>query len=98
MATKAVERIYKTGTALKRTVRVSYPAGRGKVVLRSELNWDKDVEPVAVSEDGNTSTFEFAADQPFLYFKPCLVRGGAFHWSVGPNNLLLMSEKDERVV
>jgi predicted alpha/beta superfamily hydrolase len=67
------------------------------VVLRTEQDWDKDIEPVSVSDEGNTSTFHLQADQPFLYFKACLVQGGKHHWSMGPNKLLLMGEDDKRV-
>jgi predicted alpha/beta superfamily hydrolase len=67
------------------------------MVLRTEQDWDRDVEPVAVSEDGNVSTFALEADQPFLYFKPCLVEGGATHWAVGPDKLVIMTEKDARI-
>ena len=67
------------------------------MVLRTERDWDKDVEAVAVSDDGNTSTFQLEADQPFLYFKPCLIQNGTRLWAVGSNNLLLMGEKDDRV-
>lgn len=90
------ERLYKTRTILKRSLRVSYPAGNGRLVLRTEKDWDRNLEPVEISSDGNTSTFHVVADQPYLYFKPCLVRDGGTHWSTGPNNLLLMSEKDHR--
>ncbi|HQR41584.1 MAG TPA: alpha/beta hydrolase-fold protein, partial [Gemmatales bacterium] len=31
------------------------------------------------------------------YFKPGLIKNGTFHWAVGSNNLLLMTEKDQRV-
>ena len=82
-----------------RTLRVAYPAGRGKIILRTELDWNKDVEPLSVSEDGNTLTFELSINQPFLYFKPCLIdENGEYHWSIGANKLLLMEEKDLRVV
>ena len=91
------KRLYTTRTVLQRTLRVSYPAGNGRLVLRTEQDWEKNIEPVAVSEDGNTSTFQLQADQPFLYFKPCLVRNGEFHWSAGPNKLLLMAEEDQRI-
>ena len=93
----AKERLYKTGTTLERTLRVAYPAGSGRLVLRTELDWEKDIEPDTVSDDGNTSTFTVRADQPFLYFKPCLVAGQQRHWSVGPNKLLLMAGDDQRV-
>ena len=93
-----VKRLYRTERTLTRTLRVAYPSGRGRMVLRTEQDWDRDVEPVAVREDGNVSTFALEADQPFLYFKPCLVEGGAKHWAVGPNKLVLMTEKDARVV
>jgi predicted alpha/beta superfamily hydrolase len=91
------ERLYKTGATLERTLRVAYPGGSGRIVLRTELDWDKDIEADAVSDDGNRSTFTVRADQPFLYFKPCLVSDRERHWSVGPNKLLLMAENDQRV-
>ena len=90
-------RLYRTEHVLKRTLRVAYPAGRGRMSLRTEQDWDRSLEPVAVSEDGNVATFELEADQSFLYFKPCLVEEGASHWAVGPNKLALMTEKDARV-
>jgi enterochelin esterase-like enzyme len=92
------ERLYRTSTVQQRTLRLAYPAGRGRIVLRTQMDWDKDVEPVSVSEDGNISTFKVAIDQPFLYFKPCLIDdNGEYHWSVGANKLLLMEEKDQRI-
>ena len=90
-------RLYTTRTTLERTLRVAYPAGSGRLTLRTEQNWEMDIEPLAVSDDGNTWTFVVRADQPFVYFKPYLVRDAARHWSVGPNKLLLMGEHDQRV-
>ncbi len=92
------KRLYRTERHLTRTLRVAYPAGRGRMVLRTELDWDRDVPPLAVSDDGNVSTFALEADQPFLYFKPCLVEEGARHWAVGPNKLVIMTEQDARIV
>ena len=83
MTTQRKERLYKTRTTLARTLRVSYPAGNGTIVLRTEQDWDRDIEPVSVSDDGNTSTFQLEADQPYLYFKPCLVQDGQVRWAVG---------------
>ena len=63
-------RLDKTETRLKRHLRVSYPSGNGNLVLRTEQDWDKDVEPVSLSDDGTTWTFELEADQPFLNSRP----------------------------
>ena len=83
--------MYETETLLRRQLRVRYPAGHGRMVLRTELDWDRDLEPVAVSDDGETSTFALEAKKPFLYFKPCLKSGGEALWAVGPNLLALMT-------
>ena len=97
MATK--EKLYKTTTTLKRSLRIAYPAGRGKMILRTEQDWNKDIEPVLVSGDGTVSTFEIEANEPFLYCKPCLVTDdGSVHWSMGSNKLVLMEEEDQRIM
>lgn len=87
-------RLYKTDAPLKRTLRVCYPAGGGHLTLRTELDWDRSIEPVAVSDDRQTWTFDVEADQPFVYFKPVLTEAGSDHWAVGPNSLLLMAQPD----
>ena len=79
------------GVARKR-IQVHYPAGQGRMVLRTELDWDLDVEPTEVSDDGATSTFVLEAGRPFLYLKPCLRNGDdAPRWAVGPNLLALLT-------
>ena len=97
MSTRGKTRLYTTERTLTRTLRVAYPAARGGMVLRTEKDWDANLEPVAVSDDGTVSTFELEADQPFLYFKPCLVESGSTHWALGPNKLAIMTEPDVRV-
>ena len=82
---------YETKMLLRRRIRVRYPAGEGSIVLRTELDWDRDLEPVVVEDDGTTSTFELEARKPFLYFKPCLRKEGQRRWAVGPNRLVLMT-------
>ena len=42
----------------KRTLRVCYPPGEGKLVIRTELDWELNIHPIAVSSDGSTATFE----------------------------------------
>ena len=84
--------------SFKRKVRVCYPAETGTLVLRTDLDWERDIDPVAKSSDGNTATFEIEAQQPFVYFKPCLIKNGGMHWAVGTNNLLIMAGEENRVV
>jgi len=33
--------MYKTETLLRRQLRVRYPAGRGQMALRTEMDWDR---------------------------------------------------------
>ena len=66
MSKDTKSKLYKTQTLLKRRLRVAYPGGNGRMVLRTEQDWDKDVAPIETSDDGSTWTFELEADQPFL--------------------------------
>jgi predicted alpha/beta superfamily hydrolase len=92
-------RLYKTHKVIQRKLSIAYPVGKGRIVLRTEQDWDKTIEAIHSGEVGNISTFLIEADQPFLYFKPCLVEEDeTFHWAVGANKLLLMEEKDQRVM
>ena len=84
--------------SFKRKCRVCYPPGTGKLVIRTELDWERNVHPSALSSDGSTATFEIEAQQPFVHFKPCLIKNSVLHWAVGTNNLLIMSGDDTRVV
>jgi predicted alpha/beta superfamily hydrolase len=65
-------------------------------VLRTELDWNKDIEPTAITA-GGVSTFEVQAYHPFLYFKPCLLQNGQLHWAKGDNQLLIMTEDERRI-
>ena len=86
-----------TRRIFERTLRVSYPVEAGRLVLRTERDWNRNINPIAISDDGNTFTFRLRGKQPFLYFKPCLLRDRKFRWALGPNKLLLMTETDRRV-
>jgi enterochelin esterase-like enzyme len=90
--------MYQTRTLLRRKLRVRYPKGEGRIVLRTELDWDRDLEPTTVSRDGTTSTFTLAAKQPFLYFKPVLHAADGVRWAVGANMLVLMTAQGMRDV
>lgn len=89
-----MEAIYKTETLLHRELRVRYPVKDGsRIVLRTELDWDKDVEPESVTDKGQTSIFNLECNRPFLNFKALLKSGDQNQWSVGRNNLALMTHQ-----
>ena len=86
--------IYKTETLLRRHLRVCYPVEKGsRIVLRTEMDWDKNVEPESVAEGGQTSIFTLECKKPFLYFKVLLQTGNQYQWSVGENLLALMTQQ-----
>lgn len=81
----------------RRTLRVRYPLTAGSMLLRTQHDWNQDLQPDRVDEDGTLFTFTVEADKPFLYVKPCLRVGQALHWAGGANTLVLMFEPDLRI-
>jgi predicted alpha/beta superfamily hydrolase len=69
----------------KQTIRVIYPAEDERIVLRTEQDWDRNIEPVG--RTGSVSEFSIETKRPYFYFKPVLLRGDASHWSRGENFL-----------
>lgn len=68
-------------------VRVHYPRNGGRIVLRTDENWERDIAPVSISSDGASHDFVLYSPRPYLYFKPVLVSGERTRWSVGANCL-----------
>jgi len=66
-------------------VRVHYPLTSGRMVLRTEDDWDKDVLPTDETE--NTFDFVLERERSFRYFKPVVVDGDDTRWAQGPNAL-----------
>jgi predicted alpha/beta superfamily hydrolase len=86
--------MYKTEKTLRRQLRVRYPVEAGtRLVLRTELDWDNDLEPESTSDNGQTATFTLECKKPFVYFKPGLRSGDKFQWCPGPNLLALMTHQ-----
>jgi hypothetical protein len=57
--------------SFRRTLRVVYPLAEGRIALRTEADWEKDIEPDETDGRG-TFTFTVESEKPFLYFKPVL--------------------------
>lgn len=78
------------GSALRRRpLRVIYPVSEGRIVLRTESDWEEDLEPRRVVE-GQRHEFEVSAPSPILHYKPCLRLGDTLLWSQGANKLLFL--------
>jgi predicted alpha/beta superfamily hydrolase len=70
-------------------VRVHYPITDGHIVLRSDSDWEKDIEATRVNAARHEWEFEIPSEAPFAYFKPLIVRQGERHWAKGDNYLAL---------
>ncbi len=70
-------------------IRIIYPLQQGRIVLRSEQDWDADIEANLVSDNGEIHEFNISYNLPCLQFKPCIRDGVQLHWSVGTNKLLI---------
>jgi predicted alpha/beta superfamily hydrolase len=82
-----------SGSASRRHLRVTvhYPPAKARLTLRTELDWQRDVEPVTVDHSTGRHEFELATDRPFLYFKPVWTERTETRWAVGPDYLVLAS-------
>jgi predicted alpha/beta superfamily hydrolase len=69
----------------RQIINVFYPAERAKIVLRTENDWDRNIEPTR-SDEGRAE-FLIETDRPFFYFKPILQQNGQPRWSRGENFL-----------
>ena len=69
----------------EQTVRVVYPKNGSRLALRTDNDWNVNVEP-GRSTDGDTH-FTVRTDRPYFYFKPVLIKDGDVRWSRGDNYL-----------
>lgn len=77
-------------------IQIHYPLTHGQMVLRTNLDWDLDVQPTHCSEDGQRTEFRISTDQPYIYFKPVWRGDDGLRWSAG-DNYLVVSEVREPV-
>lgn len=70
------------------------PAAGGRIVLRTDRDWDLTLEPAARNPEGTRFDFELPLEEPFLYYKPLLLREDEIHWAQGENQLLLRNGRD----
>lgn len=73
----------------KQLIRVIYPTDGGRIALRTEENWNADIEPRSVNQDACISEFWINTERPYFYFKPVLLNGDCVQWSRGENFLAI---------
>jgi predicted alpha/beta superfamily hydrolase len=71
----------------KQIIRVFYPADGAEIILRTEKNWDMNVEPLR--SDECAAEFLIESERPFFYFKPVLKHDDNMRWSRGENFLAI---------
>jgi hypothetical protein len=71
----------------KQLIRVVYPTDGGRIALRTEENWDRNIEAGSMRQNGRVSEFWIETERPYFYFKPVLLRDGVAIWSRGENFL-----------
>ena len=80
------------------TIIVRYPLDEGEMVLRTDADWDADVEPTSVDDDRTSFRFEVDTGQPFFYFKPCIRDGDGVTWPKSSEYLALVDAPRELIV
>ena len=71
----------------KQLIRVVYPTDGGRIALRTEENWNSNIEAHSVGRNGSLSEFWIRTERPYFYFKPVLVSDSSVQWSRGENFL-----------
>lgn len=69
---------------------VNYPLGARRLVLRTSLDWERDVLPVRSTP--TQAEFELEFSGPLLELKPCLEDGPTLRWSKGQNYVVSRHE------
>ncbi len=74
---------------------VNYPDRAPQLVLRSELDWERDVLPSSTS--ATQAWFDLEVPRHTLEFKVCLREGATLHWARGDNVVLTAHEPDRQL-
>jgi hypothetical protein len=75
------------GVVQKQVIRVNYPANSGRIGLRTDHNWDFNIEARSIGQSGGLSEFCVQTEHPYFYFKPVLLSENGVRWARGENCL-----------
>ena len=85
--------MYSLHEARELCLRVYYPNVSEQLVLRTDLDWDKDVLPIAIDRKDSFAEFKLETTHPFLYLKPCLQTTSGLLWATGANRLVVATRR-----
>jgi len=94
--TATAKQLYRLHETRSIRLRVHYPVELDKLVLRTDIDWDRDIPANTIDQEGSFAEFEFETQQPFVYLKPCLRRSSGVLWAIGPNNLIIATRDEVR--
>jgi predicted alpha/beta superfamily hydrolase len=78
---------HETRAMQRQLIRVVYPTDGGRIALRTEENWNSNIEAHSVGQNESLSEFWIRTERPYFYFKPVLVSDSSVQWSRGENFL-----------
>jgi hypothetical protein len=70
-------------------IRIHYPTNRGSIALRTEEDWDSNIQAHSIRQNGCVSEFQIETERPYFYCKPVLLCDGVTMWSRGENFLAI---------
>lgn len=79
-------------------VQVHYPLEHGRIALRSDADWERNVEAEEVSADRSCARFRLVTDRPFTYFKPVVISDAGLRWARGGNYLAVAGIGQQRTI
>ncbi|MGB7556719.1 MAG: alpha/beta hydrolase-fold protein [Candidatus Korobacteraceae bacterium] len=86
--------MYSLREARELSLRIYFPNVCDQLVLRTDLDWEKDVFPVAIDRKDSFAEFKLETTHPFLYLKPCLLTASGLSWASGANVLVVSTRQE----
>ncbi|MGV8120235.1 MAG: alpha/beta hydrolase [Candidatus Xenobiia bacterium LiM19] len=74
----------------KGMIRVHYPLKKERIVLRTEKDWEKEIEPDLIDRETHTCEFTITHDHNCIAYKPCIRDGSHIRWQDGANRVTML--------
>ncbi|MHC9541297.1 MAG: alpha/beta hydrolase [Vulcanimicrobiota bacterium] len=74
----------------KGMIRVHYPLKKERIVLRTEKDWEIDIEPDHIDKETHTYEFTITHSHNCIVYKPCIRDGSDIKWQDGGNRVTML--------